>query len=130
MIRRPPRSTRTDTLFPYTTLFRSASHWPPGDGPADDRDGERARAHDAGLPEASDRHRRRRRGQGVREGAPYMIVSRRALIGGAAALAFAGSARGADFGAARYGKAMIIDGLSSLGALDPKAPGQIGRAHV
>src|SRR3546814_4993836 len=26
MIRRPPRSTRTDTLFPYTTLFRS----PPG----------------------------------------------------------------------------------------------------
>src|SRR3546814_15060082 len=30
MIRRPPRSTRTDTLFPYTTLFRSS---------------ERARAH-------------------------------------------------------------------------------------
>src|SRR3546814_9200801 len=37
MIRRPPRSTRTDTLFPYTTLFRShlpapvcfrpANHW-------------------------------------------------------------------------------------------------------
>src|SRR3546814_16979646 len=26
MIRRPPRSTRTDTLFPYTTLFRSALH--------------------------------------------------------------------------------------------------------
>src|SRR3546814_18083556 len=30
MIRRPPRSTRTDTLFPYTTLFRS-------DEPAPDR---------------------------------------------------------------------------------------------
>src|SRR3546814_15844725 len=29
MIRRPPRSTRTDTLFPYTTLFRS-----PGNGTA------------------------------------------------------------------------------------------------
>src|SRR3546814_1832312 len=35
MIRRPPRSTRTDTLFPYTTLFRSHDrpvrarpHWP------------------------------------------------------------------------------------------------------
>src|SRR3546814_5136523 len=27
MIRRPPRSTRTDTLFPYTTLFRSAGSW-------------------------------------------------------------------------------------------------------
>src|SRR3546814_10600117 len=26
MIRRPPRSTRTDTLFPYTTLFRSFSY--------------------------------------------------------------------------------------------------------
>src|SRR3546814_4303557 len=26
MIRRPPRSTRTDTLFPYTTLFRSPLH--------------------------------------------------------------------------------------------------------
>src|SRR3546814_9290823 len=26
MIRRPPRSTRTDTLFPYTTLFRSHMH--------------------------------------------------------------------------------------------------------
>src|SRR3546814_1648944 len=30
MIRRHPGSTRTDTLFPYTTLFRS-----PGDGPVD-----------------------------------------------------------------------------------------------
>src|SRR3546814_15588089 len=28
MIRRPPRSTRTDTLFPYTTLFRSADGGP------------------------------------------------------------------------------------------------------
>src|SRR3546814_6770667 len=27
MIRRPPRSTRTDTLFPYTTLFRSAQQF-------------------------------------------------------------------------------------------------------
>src|SRR3546814_5763535 len=42
MIRRPPRSTRTDTLFPYTTLFRSDqrnSEWRAGHdqrcGPAD-----------------------------------------------------------------------------------------------
>src|SRR3546814_8898834 len=28
MIRLPPRSTRTDTLFPYTTLFRSIHHLP------------------------------------------------------------------------------------------------------
>src|SRR3546814_13045006 len=45
MIRRPPRSTRTDTLFPYTTLFRSRRcaprqspwrrnrQWPPAAGP-------------------------------------------------------------------------------------------------
>src|SRR3546814_17818283 len=41
MIRRPPRSTRTDTLVPYTTLFRSperprvsaaAEHWPSAGG--------------------------------------------------------------------------------------------------
>src|SRR3546814_13994180 len=30
MIRRPPRSTRTDTLFPYTTLFRSPAPDQPG----------------------------------------------------------------------------------------------------
>src|SRR3546814_14206465 len=29
MLRRPPRSTRTDTLFPYTTLFRSGERRPP-----------------------------------------------------------------------------------------------------
>src|SRR3546814_4080232 len=33
MVRRPPRSTRTDTLFPYTTLFRSVreARWSNGD---------------------------------------------------------------------------------------------------
>src|SRR3546814_956406 len=41
MIRRPPRSTRTDTLFPYTTLFRSGLD-SPGKG-----------AGDAGVAEAS-----------------------------------------------------------------------------
>src|SRR3546814_15652166 len=34
MIRRPPRSTRTDTLFPYTTLFRSVAA--PAAGPAEE----------------------------------------------------------------------------------------------
>src|SRR3546814_17890435 len=32
MIRRPPRSTRTDTLFPYTTLFRAADRGGPACG--------------------------------------------------------------------------------------------------
>src|SRR3546814_8736210 len=45
MIRRPPRSTRTDTLFPYTTLFRS-------DAAADD-----AADHDqGGVPRAQAAH--------------------------------------------------------------------------
>src|SRR3546814_14182430 len=35
MIRRPPRSTRTDTLVPYTTLFRSRADCAPAPRPAD-----------------------------------------------------------------------------------------------
>src|SRR3546814_6230086 len=47
MIRRPPRSTRTDTLFPYTTLFRSHDH----------RSGQpRAVGHRRDVAEASVRH--------------------------------------------------------------------------
>src|SRR3546814_15721096 len=46
MIRRPPRSTRTDTLLPYTTLFRS------GDAPYPDR----GRRHPAAHPRQG-RHR-------------------------------------------------------------------------
>src|SRR3546814_15389974 len=55
MIRRPPRSTRTDTLFPYTTLFRSfrgAGHQP--------RKADAAKAvlreHIRGLGDFLDRH--------------------------------------------------------------------------
>src|SRR3546814_7682599 len=57
MIRRPPRSTRTDTRFPYTTLFRSCQGR--GDrGPPDLRDeGRRADTRDDAL------RQRRRRGQ-------------------------------------------------------------------
>src|SRR3546814_16977739 len=61
MIRRPPRSTRTDTLFPYTTLFRSRQGRPArrhhalaGPGPAA-RDGEAP----AGRRDAGGAHRRR-----------------------------------------------------------------------
>src|SRR3546814_17991268 len=43
MIRRPPRSTRTDTLFPYTTLFRSPDAAGPRHSPASLRESERAR---------------------------------------------------------------------------------------
>src|SRR3546814_1808722 len=52
MIRRPPRSTRTDTLFPYTTLFRSGGYcrsvgWPMVRGD-DDRRWRRQCARDDG----------------------------------------------------------------------------------
>src|SRR3546814_8005292 len=39
MIRRPPRSTRTDTLFPYTTLFRSSRFREDGIDGDTDREG-------------------------------------------------------------------------------------------
>src|SRR3546814_8766094 len=45
MIRRPPRSTRTDTLFPYTTLFRSVV-----DGPAEDGEGPQRRGQEHEAP--------------------------------------------------------------------------------
>src|SRR3546814_3481736 len=55
MIRRPPRSTRTDTLFPYTTLFRSRGRRrlplrSPGDGPGRDLD-----HRESDRPEARER---------------------------------------------------------------------------
>src|SRR3546814_15412822 len=48
MIRRPPRSTRTDTLFPYTTLFRSSSGRRHGDTGFQLRRADRQRGLDAG----------------------------------------------------------------------------------
>src|SRR3546814_7866378 len=71
MIRRPPRSTRTDTLFPYTTLFRSSRRGRHGDRRVEllaegGRRRGRARAeaeqqqavhhHDAALPARSEEH--------------------------------------------------------------------------
>src|SRR3546814_7017885 len=78
MIRRPPRSTRTDTLFPYTTLFRSAEPRRRDDpargarGIARDARGLQqrvetrpavgdARGDGAGAQDALERHRRPRR---------------------------------------------------------------------
>src|SRR3546814_11318962 len=58
MIRRPPRSTRTDTLFPYTTLFRSEVELLVDDGfggperDGDAREGDLAVAAAVGLHQA------------------------------------------------------------------------------
>src|SRR3546814_15807521 len=56
MIRRPPRSTRTDTLFPYTTLFRSVAGDFPGVEDRHPADADPCGA--GGEPEAVDRHHR------------------------------------------------------------------------
>src|SRR3546814_13367783 len=52
MIRRPPRSTRTDTLFPYTTLFRSAEAHDADRVVAQDGDQVAGKACDGELREA------------------------------------------------------------------------------
>src|SRR3546814_19616431 len=51
MIRRPPRSTRTDTLFPYTTLFRSnlGAHCAKGASIREHAHGERRLKHPTKL---------------------------------------------------------------------------------
>src|SRR3546814_6495741 len=54
MIRRPPRSTRTDTLFPYTTLFRSRQVDRRGTGRLQ---GARARADRVRVRRLEDHHR-------------------------------------------------------------------------
>src|SRR3546814_4204475 len=57
MVRGPPRSTLTDTLFPYTPLFRSPGFagWRPASG----RCSSRASASGSGSPAARQRHMRR-----------------------------------------------------------------------
>src|SRR3546814_20361570 len=66
MIRRPPRSTRTDTLFPFTTLFRSPGKetcWSSIISVRDARDGRGCGGHGGGgwHPGARDPARRGRR---------------------------------------------------------------------
>src|SRR3546814_7926940 len=63
MIRRPPRSTRTDTPFPYTTLFRSRRD--------DPNRADRLWPRRARVPRAADR-----RGRGARSGCDRFIARR------------------------------------------------------
>src|SRR3546814_1738462 len=60
MIRRPPRSTRTDTLFPYTTLFRSRL----------DSNDENAGGSMGALQHQREHHQPRLRSRSVREHSP------------------------------------------------------------
>src|SRR3546814_455383 len=70
MIRRPPRSTRTDTLFPYTTLFRSHRR-------GDVRPEAHRRVHDLQLRHAGDRpDRQLRRQDALHVGRPDLLADR------------------------------------------------------
>src|SRR3546814_16753646 len=84
MIRRTPRSTRTDTLFPYTTLFRSDGGAGAGQGPSG---AAAAQLHSAGpvsLPDAGHHDLRLRELRGVagRGAAARRLCRRRAAQGG------------------------------------------------
>src|SRR3546814_13430007 len=57
MIRRPPRSTRTDTLFPYTTLFRSTRRPRAGGGGRGGAGRQRQRPGDPPRPRRAGRRR-------------------------------------------------------------------------
>src|SRR3546814_12694384 len=113
MIRRPPRSTRTDTLFPYTTLFRSL---PAGGDP-----GIRA------VGRAADQVRRRDRAAGVFRavhGGAEQVRGRRGRRRPArtgAALRPDGAA-GALRGRARARTGVPLPPLPDAARLSPRAP--------
>src|SRR3546814_19191560 len=73
MNRRPPRATRTDTLFPYTTLFRSVIGEP------------------AGAADAAHEHRLRRVGPDFGHGALHRLQDRIVATAGAPAHFLVGS---------------------------------------
>src|SRR3546814_949622 len=103
MIRRPPRSTRTDTLFPYTTLFRSEDdreQWI-------DQHGERGVGH-----ELAHRLQLADAGGGVADAAVLEIGARQAE-------------QVAEEPAAQF-DVQFLAGLR----IKPRAQPEIGRAHV
>src|SRR3546814_7259725 len=128
MIRRPPRSTRTDTLFPYTTLFRSRRFAPPS--PA---------AQERGFGSRGPRTLSCEAGEGL---SPWLLGQlvpeervvqrphvRRLLVGGAGAVAAFGVFVVAHVlvGGEHLGRHLAgVAGVHSVVA----GGGQIGRAHV
>src|SRR3546814_8472937 len=108
MIRRPPRSTRTDTLFPYTTLFRSAER----------------------LRGALQPHR------ALRLAGPHPLRHDRAGAGQGDTLAMVLQSRAPEYGARRHhtnaetGPCRLAPLLATTknGGITHRA--QIGRAHV
>src|SRR3546814_10534627 len=116
MIRRPPRSTRTDTLFPYTTLFRSNQF---ALAAADGDEGVE-RLH-AGLDGFVDR--------GARDDPRRLDLDAHALVGQNRPLAVDRVAKAIDDAAEQALADRDVD--DRAGALDDVTfLDQIGRAHV
>src|SRR3546814_14870878 len=67
MIMRPPRYTLTDTLFPYTTLFRSESDRPQLSGALERQEPPELRVRDQGSRRDAARDRRKRDARGDRD---------------------------------------------------------------
>src|SRR3546814_18910711 len=107
MIRRPPRSTRTDTLFPYTTLFRS---WPAFALVV--RPGRQRLAHRRGVERV-----------GIEEREPISGVQQRVAVG--ERLHFAIGVIAADFGAGEKGVIAI-----EQRAQPPENAGGVGLRRV
>src|SRR3546814_1870890 len=122
MIRRPPRSTRTDTLFPYTTLFRS---------PRDDRPAAAAPQGLARLraPAAHPSDR----GGGAEEGRlglgrralPRRVLRRRAGARVGSGCAHPGARRGAGGRRGVRGRAVAVR-LPRAAGVEPAAAGRAG----
>src|SRR3546814_13629077 len=107
MIRRPPRSTRTDTLFPYTTLFRSPTTTLPPPRSIDS-----AKIWQSDIAPAAGKHRQRSAQPLVGKARPDMTVE-------IAALGVCPHQTGMD--ARRHVEILV----------DPAADkSEIGRAHV
>src|SRR3546814_11669998 len=102
MIRRPPRSTRTDTLFPYTTLFRS-------------------RSRQAVFARASDTASSRPAGHGDPPEPASATGRSRIPADGSEALFFGSSPNSGE------GFLLLVRSRASS---RPDGPGEIGRAHV
>src|SRR3546814_3665453 len=133
LIRRPPRSTRTDTLFPYTTLFRSL---PAGRRPQHDRRRRRSHYRPDEGDRQSDQDLGLRRPQHARSGPEPGPGPRQDPEGDRTMNLMASDL---DYGQSPpiepnldpYALAKALPGRHLIGGkLVPAASGKIGRAHV
>src|SRR3546814_9298336 len=127
MIRRPPRSNRTDTLFPYTTLFRSRPQLPDPRLRGPRRPGLALRQHGRGQG----LHLAAADAGGLGLGASGAVAGLDALsvrrLQHAVLRARPGAAAAPDVAGAAAGRRAAAPGLP---AADPAAGLEIGRAHV